>query len=344
MDLRFIKQSTLTAIANAIRGKRGKTGTINPVDFASEIEQIETGITPTGTLQIYSNGTHDVTECAKAIVAVPQPQLYAPTISLSGNILNIANSTKNGSFVESYELYCETDLYIIYEGAYTAINLSDLDLAEGAHKLSVIAKGTGFVHSPSSNAVTYTTTFSFTIDGTTYQAEHGMSWEEWKDSTYNTGGYVMNSDCEITNRNGTHVVIDPEGIVQVDINTPVADTAYTLEAITFSFTINGVSYTAEVGMTFSDWIDSTYNTGGFISDGGTITTADGTGIELNGTQVGEEDEIVHGGAYTIEIQLVTPEISLDGTTLNIYDTEGLATSYDILVDGVVKETVEKEVG
>ncbi len=32
---------------------------------------------------------------------------------------------------------------------------------------------------------------SFTIDGTTYQAESGMTWAEWVDSEYNTDGYLL---------------------------------------------------------------------------------------------------------------------------------------------------------
>ncbi len=42
--------------------------------------------------------------------------------------------------------------------------------------------------------------------------------------------------------------------------------------------------------------------------------------------------------------LATPTIELDGTTLNIYDEEGIATSYDILVDGVVMDSVEVSKG
>lgn len=33
------------------------------------------------------------------------------------------------------------------------------------------------------------TLISFTIDGTTYQAEEGMTWAEWVESEYNIGGY-----------------------------------------------------------------------------------------------------------------------------------------------------------
>lgn len=41
--------------------------------------------------------------------------------------------------------------------------------------------------------------------------------------------------------------------------------------------------------------------------------------------------------------LTSPTIEIAGSILSIYDEEGLATEYDILVDGVVKDTVEKGV-
>ena len=34
---------------------------------------------------------------------------------------------------------------------------------------------------------------SFTIDSTTYQAEDGMTWEEWVESDYNIDGYTIGS-------------------------------------------------------------------------------------------------------------------------------------------------------
>ena len=34
---------------------------------------------------------------------------------------------------------------------------------------------------------------SFTIDGTSYQAEEGMTWAEWVASSYNTGGFAIDS-------------------------------------------------------------------------------------------------------------------------------------------------------
>ncbi len=37
-------------------------------------------------------------------------------------------------------------------------------------------------------------TFTFTIAGTTYYADVGMTWEQWVASSYNTGGYIIYTD------------------------------------------------------------------------------------------------------------------------------------------------------
>lgn len=60
----------LTAIANAIRAKTGGTATMTLEEMPSEIESIQTGITPSGTIDITENGTYDVTEYASADVNV----------------------------------------------------------------------------------------------------------------------------------------------------------------------------------------------------------------------------------------------------------------------------------
>ena len=57
------------------------------------------GITPSGTLDITTNGTKDVTNYASVNVNVPLPTLNAPTISLSNSTVTITNPVTNGSFV-----------------------------------------------------------------------------------------------------------------------------------------------------------------------------------------------------------------------------------------------------
>ena len=37
---------------------------------------------------------------------------------------------------------------------------------------------------------------TFTIDGTTYQAIDGMTWEEWVNSEYNTRSFLLSGERE----------------------------------------------------------------------------------------------------------------------------------------------------
>lgn len=65
-----IKDTTLTAIGDAIRGKNGASDTYTPAQMATAIAAIETGITPKGYYNITENGTYNVTEYAYAVVDV----------------------------------------------------------------------------------------------------------------------------------------------------------------------------------------------------------------------------------------------------------------------------------
>lgn len=51
------------------------------------------------------------------------------------------------------------------------------------------------------------TLISFTIYGTEYQAEEGMTWEQWCDSSYNTDGYYVNwANGYIYNSSGDKII------------------------------------------------------------------------------------------------------------------------------------------
>ena len=73
-------QSKMTAIADAIRAKRGIANALTLDQMATEIGSIQTGIMPTGTKSITANGTYDVTQFAGAEVDVPSaPGYYVKT-------------------------------------------------------------------------------------------------------------------------------------------------------------------------------------------------------------------------------------------------------------------------
>lgn len=76
----------LTAIANKIRTKGGTSASLEfPDGFKDAVDAIQTGITPTGTKNINTNGTHDVTNYASANVAVPASAVDSGTKNITSN-------------------------------------------------------------------------------------------------------------------------------------------------------------------------------------------------------------------------------------------------------------------
>ena len=71
MGNKFYDESDIQDIADAIRSKNGTQNTYTVAQMAAAIGNIPTGITPTGTINIISNGTYNVTDKASAVVAVP---------------------------------------------------------------------------------------------------------------------------------------------------------------------------------------------------------------------------------------------------------------------------------
>lgn len=74
---------------------------------------------------------------------------------------------------------------------------------------------------------TEVTLISFTIQGTSYQAESGMTWGEWVNSTYNTSNYTVDNDAiRYPFTQPVFVFKDSQLVLSSDI--VLANTAYSL--------------------------------------------------------------------------------------------------------------------
>ena len=111
----------------------------------------------------------------------------------------IALATPFGSFVSEAVQSTTKGLFDVNKNALDAagITIDDNAFVEGNGGAGENG-GAGqspVIPEPPSNPET---TFTFTIAESTYQAEEGMKWEKWVDSSYNTDGFaVFNSVISI---------------------------------------------------------------------------------------------------------------------------------------------------
>lgn len=86
----LITESILSDVADAIRGKTRKSDPIKPVEMADEIDSIQTGFVPTGTISITENGSYNVYDYANADVEITPPTLAPSSLSFK-NLTNLTS-------------------------------------------------------------------------------------------------------------------------------------------------------------------------------------------------------------------------------------------------------------
>lgn len=213
---------------------------------------LEEGITPTGTLDITSNGTKDVINYASVNVNVPLPTLNAPTISLSDSTVTITNPATNGSFVSGYDVYKNGTLL-------TSITLATVDLSTlitegGTYTITVKAYGTNFNESVASNSVSYVVqSVSYTVSVNLEPYAHSISvYDGQNDSTGIILGSVSGGETKSFNITSGYLYILGSGGSTGSHNTGVLSggvsliedgNIYALYKVSGDGSITGFNYT-----------------------------------------------------------------------------------------------------
>lgn len=169
-------QNAKASIKTAIENKGVTVGDIKLDAYSAKIDEISTGVEPTGTLEITQNGTYDVKQKAYAEVAVPEP---------SGNI----KITENGFHIIKQYSIAEVAVYptliaknISTNGTY---NASD-DNAYGYGNVSVSV--------PEKTLTTKTITANGTYNATDDNADG------YSQVTVETSGVDINDYYDLTKK------------------------------------------------------------------------------------------------------------------------------------------------
>ncbi len=254
-------------------------------------------------------------------------KLYAPTISILGKTLTITNDGRNGSKVTNYKVYNGSTLLTTVTA--TMLDLTTVITANGTYNISVIATGTGYTDSDSSNVVKYNyASYNITTNLTnvTANASNPTTVSILASSTLTftaSTGYNLPDNVNVTGAeftwtksSGTLVLSNPTGAVSVTvagvaISRTITATLTNVTAASGNATTIAtgetkvLTYTAASGYTLPDSVTVIGATGVWNKDAGTLTLSNPT-ANVTFTIAGVE-------ATSSGYQLIVTEINLGGS-------------------------------
>lgn len=149
-------------------------------------------VIPSGTLQITANGAKDVTNYKNVNVNV-EPNLEQKTVTITENGTTEVTPTTGKDGMSKVTVTTNVPTASAVEEVATASAMDALLVEANVGKYY---KFTGTTDSNYTNGDLYlveggAVIINFTIDGTAYQAEQGMTWQQWVNSSYNTYGCTI---------------------------------------------------------------------------------------------------------------------------------------------------------
>ena len=227
-------------------------------------------VIPTGTVNITTNGTHDVSGKASVVVAVPssQPTLNAPTIAINNSTLTITNPVSNGNFVTKFKVFSNGTALTeaVIKGSTTTVDLSTLLTEAGTYSITAKASAANFNDSAASSAEEYVVQaaqkYTITVTNT---GSHDITFTQNGKTLATVGGI---------NGGGTG-----SGSFEAEAGTVTSDTGFALYMTNATVCTGGVTVDSDFSIhpTFTITGDGTITVDPWcLIEGTQITLADGS--------------------------------------------------------------------
>lgn len=167
-----------------------------------------------------------------------------PTLQLSTTLINNPNYSDEydiSAYINALgiktirgESGSETINYIPFKNIVNSTNLKTINNVSliGTGNIQVAADVESITNAEIEALFVDVTLISFTFKNTTYQAESGMTWQEWVNSSYNTKGFKI-EDYEVKTSSSIYVVADGD-------HNPVSPSSSIIANYSYQYTVSYV--------------------------------------------------------------------------------------------------------